>query len=109
MYYNNLVEEPKLKLGHGNLWGVVSQERNHQTLQREDGCKDQSKPKLKILNFFFPHHLLCFTHHDCPLPILCLKEDKGVGRVEYLVVHLLHFSGETMQEGPAWLGHTCCL
>lgn len=32
----NLAEELQLKLGRRSLWSVVSQERNHQTLQRRD-------------------------------------------------------------------------
>lgn len=49
------------------------------------------------------------SHHDCPLPVLSLREDERTGGVEHLVVHLLHFSGQTMQEGPVWFGHTSCL
>lgn len=42
----NLAEELQLNLGHGSLWSVVSQERNHQTLQRQDRSKDQRSPKV---------------------------------------------------------------
>ena len=49
------------------------------------------------------------THHDGPLPVLGLGEDQGSGGVEHLVVHLLWFPREAVQEGPVWVGHTSCL
>ena len=54
--------------------------------------------------------LICSkTHHDGPLPVLGLREDQGAGGVEHLVIHLLLFTRETVQEGPVWIGHTSCL
>lgn len=41
-----------LKLGHGNLRGVVSQERNHQTLQRKTDVRSRVDPSSKFQTFF---------------------------------------------------------
>lgn len=73
------------------------------TRQNHESEETQLKKWLFLCEFWY------FTHHDCPLPVLCFRENEGVGWVENLVIHFLLFSRETMQEGPARFGHACRL
>lgn len=62
------------------MWSVVSQKRHHQTLKERQVVLisiKTIKQEAKTLLTGSDHTSL--THHDCPLPVLSLREDEGSG------------------------------
>lgn len=106
-YPSHSIRKKWLEFQGRDLWGVVSQQGNHQTLKQRSGgiispiYQQQTWIKPSRLSIVWP-----VTHHDGPLPVLGFVKDQRTSRVENLIIHLFCLPGEAVKEGPVWFGHT---